>query len=185
MPWERELEAALQACEKTRQRILDAYAGFEPIPDARAEIKLSVDVETQENLLQDLSEVFPKDAFCAEEDTPTLTRIKQQARGSGRTWIIDPIDGTRGFAKKNGEFSVMVGLVADDQVVLGLVMEPIRQRLTYATRGGGCWRRDGNAAAVPCHVSANQNLKQSAVVVSHLKPGSTACARCRPWPRNE
>jgi 3'(2'), 5'-bisphosphate nucleotidase len=73
-------------------------------------------------------------------------------RSKERVWVVDPIDGTRGFAMKNGEFSVMVGLVDRGRLAVGVVMEPERQRLTYATQGGGCYHgRGGVARALPRH----------------------------------
>jgi 3'(2'), 5'-bisphosphate nucleotidase len=67
---------------------------------------------------------------------------------------VDPIDGTRGFARKNGEFSVMIGFVAGDEAAVGVVLEPVANRLTWAVRGGGCWRRDGDQESIRCRVSA-------------------------------
>ena len=150
MPYESELQAALEAVEQARPLILDAYAGFQPIPDAAASISLPVDRETQEILLRHLSAAFPGDAFCAEEATPALETLAGPGSDRPRMWIIDPIDGTRGFAVKNGEFSVMVGLVDRGQIAVGVVLEPVRERLTYATRGGGCWKRDGDGRAERC-----------------------------------
>ncbi len=141
MPYESELQAALAAVESARPLILDAYEHFQPIPDAAASITLPVDRQTQEIVLRHLSAAFPDDAYRAEEQTPALAGLPGADSGRPRMWIIDPIDGTRGFAKKNGEFSVMVGLVEGGNVVVGVVLEPVRGRLTYATRGGGCWRR--------------------------------------------
>src|SRR5262249_22517959 len=107
MPYEPELQAALDAVESARPAILDAYAGFEPIPDAAASITLPIDRQTQDVLLRHLAARFPDDAFCAEEETPALAGLAGPGSGRPRMWIIDPIDGTRGFAMKNGEFSVM------------------------------------------------------------------------------
>jgi 3'(2'), 5'-bisphosphate nucleotidase len=173
MSHERELEVALEACQRTLQPILDEYRRFEPILDARAEIKLAVDRLTQEILLQHLDAAFPHDSFCAEEDTPTLARTQAVPRDPDRTWVVDPIDGTRGFAMKNGEFSVMVALVERGQVVVGVVVEPVTERWTYATRGGGCWQRQGAAGpATPCRVTTTVRPADAAVVVSRSsRPG--------------
>ena len=172
MPHERELQVALEACARARQPILDEYARFEPVPDAAADIKLTVDRLTQELLLGHLDAAFAHDSFCAEEDTPTLARVRAEARDPERTWVVDPIDGTRGFAMKNGEFSVMVALVERDRVVVGIVLEPIPDRVTYAVRGGGCWERTGSGAAARCHVSAAADPNGFAAVVSRSsRPG--------------
>jgi 3'(2'), 5'-bisphosphate nucleotidase len=171
MTYEPELHAALEAVEAAAPAILAAYADFQPIPDAAASISLPVDRETQEVLLQRLSSTFPGDAFCAEEATPTLERLAGPGSGRTRAWIIDPIDGTRGFAMKNGEFSVMVGLVDQGQVAVGVVLEPVRRRLTYATRDGGCWRRDRDGPLQRCHVSRTESLAGGMLTVSRSSTG--------------
>jgi 3'(2'), 5'-bisphosphate nucleotidase len=171
MPYESELRVALEAVERARLPILDAYDHFQPIPDAKASISLPVDRETQEIVLRSLSSAFPDDAYRAEEQTPALAGLPGAESGRPRMWIIDPIDGTRGFAVKNGEFSVMVGLVEGGAVVVGVVLEPVRRRLTYATRGGGCWRRDGDGPAERCRVSATDRLAGATLTVSRSSTG--------------
>jgi 3'(2'), 5'-bisphosphate nucleotidase len=167
MAHERELAVALEACQLVRQPILAAYSGFRPIPDAAADIKLQIDRQTQETILQHLHAAFPDDGLRAEEDTLTLARVQRLPRNPERTWIIDPIDGTRGFAMKNGEFSVMVALLERDEVVVGVVLEPVRQRLTYAVRGGGCWSRDEEGEPpVACHVSRVSDLTAATLTLS-------------------
>ncbi len=148
-----------------RRLILDAYAHFQAIPNARADISTDTDRNSQETILQHLHRVFPRDALCAEERTPTVA-----AGGPGpRVWVVDPIDGTRGFAKKNGEFSVMVGLLEEGRPVLGVVLEPVLDRWTYAVTGGGCWWRKGDAAPVRCRVSTTSDLSAAALSQSHTK----------------
>jgi 3'(2'), 5'-bisphosphate nucleotidase len=164
MPYERELEVALEACRLTRQPILDEYSCFEAIHDAAAEIKLAVDRDTQEVLLRHLGAAFPEDGFCAEEDTPALVERGQSRRE--RVWVVDPIDGTRGFARKNGEFSVMVALTERGAPVVGVVFEPVPDRFTYAVRSCGCWQRTGTAAAALCRVGTARRLDEAALVVS-------------------
>ena len=124
-------------------------------------------------ILSHLATRFPGDALCAEEETATLRRAVR--RGS-RLWIVDPIDGTRGFARKNGEFSVMIGLVENGQVVVGVVLEPAMSRITYARKAGGCWVRMGSASATASHVSRTSSISDCLLVQSHAKKGET------PWP---
>ena len=172
MPYERELELALRAAGEAGRLILDAYEQFTPIPDAPASISTQADRDSQECILKLLQAHFPGDAYCAEEPTPSLG----PTRTASRTWVVDPIDGTRGFAQKNGEFSVMIGLVDGGEVVVGVVLEPASWRLTYAVRGGGCWRRDGqNGQPQACAVSGTANLAGATLVQSHTRNN-------HPWP---
>ena len=142
MPHDSDLEAALEAARRAGRLILAAYESFVAIPDARADITTEVDRQSQETILQYLCQRFPADALCAEEATPTLAAA---AHSGSRMWVVDPIDGTRGFAQKNGEFSVMIALLVEGRITVGVVLEPASHRLTYAERGGGCWRQDGDA----------------------------------------
>src|SRR4051794_23146395 len=150
MPYERELDAARDAAAEAGRIILAAYADFEAIPDARADISTEADRQAQEAILGHLHRRFPGDALCAEEPTPTPAAA---APTGPRLWVVDPIDGTRGFARKNGEFSVMVAFVEEGRIGLGVVLEPVPGRLTYAVRGGGCWRRDKGGEPVRCRVT--------------------------------
>ena len=48
-----------------------------------------------------------------------------------RLWIVDPIDGTRGFARKNGEFSVMIAFVHGGRPAVGVVLEPAKVWISF------------------------------------------------------
>jgi 3'(2'), 5'-bisphosphate nucleotidase len=172
MPYEQELELALHAAAEAGRLILDAYRDFTPIPNAPATISTQADRDSQECILRLLQARFPGDAYVAEEATPSLDLTKT----APRTWVIDPIDGTRGFAQKNGEFSVMIGLVERSEVVLGVVLEPASWRLTWAVRDAGCWRRDGQESQPSlCRVTTTTELSAATLVVSRTRHG-------QPWP---
>jgi 3'(2'), 5'-bisphosphate nucleotidase len=168
MNYEQELQAALAAADLAGRAILEHYAQFQKVPDAPAEISTVADHESQEIILTSLHRAFPRDGFCAEEATPTLAQV---ARTGSRLWIIDPIDGTRGFARKNGEFSVMIGFVDQGRIAVGLVLEPAKDRLTYAVQGGGCWQRQGGGTLTRARVSAVTDLSRATVTQSRSHHG--------------
>lgn len=161
-----ELSVALEAVERASSELMKDYARFQAIANAPADITTEADRRTQEIVLEHLRRHFPEDALCAEEETPTA---KQAPATGTRIWIVDPIDGTRGFARKNGEFSIMVALVANGTIEVGIVAQPAFERLTYATRGQGCWRRDAGKPPDQCHVSAVTTLGESALTQSRSK----------------
>lgn len=173
MDYEHELEVALEAAAKAADYLRTAYEAFTPVPDAPATISTEADRTSQELILKHLAAAFPDDALCAEEATPTL---QVAVREGPRLWVVDPIDGTRGFAIKNGEFSVMVGLVAKGRVVVGVVAEPADSRVTYARFGHGCWVRTGAKMPTACHVTKTDSLADAVLVQSHARKGET------PWP---
>ena len=162
MAYEKELEAALEAARQASAGILRLYASFQAIADAPADISTEADRQSQAVILAHLHQRFPGDAFCAEE-----TSLDNAPNAGPRLWVIDPIDGSRGFARKNGEFSVMVGFVDGGRVAAGVVLEPALGRLTYAVRGRGCWRRDGSAGeAVRCYASSIADLSKATLIQS-------------------
>jgi 3'(2'), 5'-bisphosphate nucleotidase len=148
--YEQELAVALHAARRASQYLSQEYARFEVVPDAPANITTDADRGAQEIILRAISQALPADALCAEEATQALQDV---ANTGARLWIVDPIDGTRGFARKNGEFSVMIGFVENGEIGVGVVAQPAVDRLTYAVRGQGCWRLDG-AATTPARCQA-------------------------------
>lgn len=172
--YERELEVALRAAELAGKFLLEEYERFKAIPNAPADITTDADRQSQEIILEHLQASFGGDAYCAEEQTGKLAG--KSATGK-RIWIIDPIDGTRGFAQKNGEFSVMIGLVEAGRIALGLVSQPAVGRLTYAVRGDGCWKKEGASNPVSCRVTSAAELADAALVQSRSRiPGKLSRA---------
>jgi 3'(2'), 5'-bisphosphate nucleotidase len=168
MAFERELREALTAARLAGDYARREYETFVPIPDAPASISTHVDHGAQELILGHLTAAFPDDGLVAEERTPTLAG---SPTGADRVWVVDPIDGTRGFAMKNGEFSVMVGLTVGGQPVVGVVLEPVAGRITYATAGGGCWVVTDGGEPERCRVTERVSLAESTLVQSWSKPG--------------
>ncbi|WP_020468377.1 3'(2'),5'-bisphosphate nucleotidase CysQ family protein [Zavarzinella formosa] len=167
-PYLVELEAAMKAARMASEYLRGAYEEFQAIPDAPVSISTEADRQSQEIILQFLSGQFPLDRLCAEENTPTL----QHTPTTGdRVWVVDPIDGTRGFVMKNGEFSVMIGLMDCGKIVVGVVAESALDRFTFATAGGGCWVKTGDGEPQPCRVTSVAVLADSTLIQSHAKPG--------------
>jgi 3'(2'), 5'-bisphosphate nucleotidase len=67
-------------------------------------------------------------------------------RSWSRYWLVDPLDGTKEFVKRNGEFTVNVALVVDGRAVLGAVYAPVLDRLYFGALALGAWRRDATAS---------------------------------------
>jgi 3'(2'), 5'-bisphosphate nucleotidase len=73
------------------------------------------------------------------EDVPTLMR-----RQWSRLWLVDPLDGTREFVKRNGEFTVNIALIDAGVPILSVVQAPVTGVVWHAQRGIGAFRRDGD-----------------------------------------
>lgn len=66
-----------------------------------------------------------------------------QRREWQRYWLVDPLDGTREFIKRNGEFTVNIALIENHEPVLGVVLAPVTGELYAAARGEGAWLQRG------------------------------------------
>lgn len=167
--WSSELQAALAAVAAATRVILDYYAHAAAANSAPADISTQADRDSQETILQSLGRFFPSDAFRAEEATPTLQNLKPDG---DRMWIIDPIDGTRGFVTKNGEFSIMVALCEAGVPVVGVVAEPARNVVTWATQNNGCWQKAAGREQRKISVTDHCELTKATLIQSHSKPGT-------------
>lgn len=91
-------------------------------------------------VLEVLGELAPGEAVLSEEaDPPDGRRDAAAFSEQGQLWIVDPLDGTKEFLARNGEFAVMVGLAAGGRVRLGAVYEAAVDRLYLGIARHGAW----------------------------------------------
>ena len=133
------LETAIHAAREAGARVMELYetTDFETKTDGSP---LTVaDTSSHEVLVAHLSPT--KIPILSEESSESANDFT-----SGypeRLWIIDPIDGTRDFLKKTGDFAVMIGLLEHGRPTLGVVYAPAQDKLYYAVRGEGAYLEHG------------------------------------------
>lgn len=90
-------------------------------------------------------------------------------------WVLDPLDGTKGFINKNGEFTINLGLVLRDTVVAGFIYVPIDHRMYFAFKGMGAYHYQQNERHIRLHANnVNKQAKGIKVLVSrHHKDALT------------
>ena len=108
----------------------------------------AADREANDLIVRGLLTEFPDDGILAEESKDTERRLKKD-----RVWLIDPMDGTKNFIQRDGDFAVQIGLAVDGQVVAGVVYQPERDTLYRAVSGEGAWIETKDAAARRMSVS--------------------------------
>lgn len=98
------------------------------------------DRSSNRHILKRIKEEFPDDGLLSEEAEDDLSRLEKE-----RVWIIDPLDGTKEFIARNGEFSIMIGLSIAGEPVLGAVMHPVSNLLYVGAAGHGAFlQEDGD-----------------------------------------
>jgi len=80
-------------------------------------------------------------------------------------WMVDPLDGTKEFVKRNGEFTVNIALIKDGEPVMGVVYTPVKSELFFALKGTGAYK-SVNDCIQPLETSKNDSLKGLRVVAS-------------------
>lgn len=76
-------------------------------------------------------------------------------------WIVDPLDGTKEFIKRNGEFTVNIALVQNSVPVLGVIYVPVKRVLYFAVEGIGAYKCSGIVAPVGKGTTLQQMIKES------------------------
>ena len=168
-----ELETAISLAREAGNKVLEYYA-LEVI----AEEKLGIDNFSEPVTVADrassriivdgLTSAFPSDFVLSEEefDDPTeRTKIE-------RVWITDPIDGTWGFLKKDGDFAVQIGLAIDGEPQVGVVYLPAHDLLYFGSRGNGAFVVKDGGEPLRLSVSDNTDFSKMNLAVSrnHRSP---------------
>jgi 3'(2'), 5'-bisphosphate nucleotidase len=134
--YEHELEIAKAAALQAGEIIMRHYA--QPDIDVQTKADKSpvtaADLEANAAIVKKLAAAFPDDAILTEESPDDRARLAKR-----RVWIIDPLDGTRDFVARTGDFCVHIGLAVQNEAVLGVVHQPTVQSLAWAVRGGGAF----------------------------------------------
>jgi 3'(2'), 5'-bisphosphate nucleotidase len=118
-------------------------------------------------ICEQLEREFPGVPIVAEESDPETFK---GFRDADRVFFVDPVDGTREFVDKNGEFAVMIGLLEGTRAVASVIDAPARGEIFSGWVGGGAFvERDGKKT--PLRVSDVTDLKQGRIVGSRSHRG--------------
>ena len=141
MPWyrpgmlNREIAEAARIAQRAGVILMDIYGtDFDVAYKAEADPVTEADTKANAYIVAELEKAFPDDGIVAEE-----TEDETDALKAGRCWYVDPLDGTKEFVARNGEFSVMLGLAIDGVATAGVVYEPENDKLYSGVVGFGAF----------------------------------------------
>ncbi|UZD24728.1 3'(2'),5'-bisphosphate nucleotidase CysQ [Algoriphagus halophytocola] len=83
-------------------------------------------------------------------------------------WMVDPLDGTKEFIKKNGEFTVNIALIHEGKPILGVVYAPVLEWLYWGNNEDGAWKQESDTAAFKLEKSNLNEVKTIVASRSHL-----------------
>jgi 3'(2'), 5'-bisphosphate nucleotidase len=129
------------------------------------------DLESQRIILEGLKRLTPEIPILSEESAAASWAERQTWP---ELWVVDPLDGTREFIKRNGEFTINIALVVQHEPVLGVVSAPA-QKLTYwGVAGDRAYARAHDAETRAIHTVAPQQPLRVLGSRSHASPQTAA-----------
>ena len=134
--------------------IMDVYDSddFGEISKADNSPLTRADLASHKIIVEGLSRLEPGYPVLSEEAAAIPHAERSQWN---RFWLVDPLDGTKEFLKRNGEFTVNIALVEDGVPILGVVYAPVLDVCYYAARGAGAFVERGNGTAQAIHAVAH------------------------------
>ncbi len=137
-----DIEKIVAACRAAGEEILDIYSrDFEVESKADNSPLTEADKAANAVIMDVLSTHYPAMPVISEENKQVPY---EQRSGWGEFWLVDPLDGTREFVKRNGEFTVNIALVNDGKPVAGVVYRPVDGTLYCAESGAGAFKSIGS-----------------------------------------
>ncbi len=164
------LEAVETIARDAGRRILEIYNSDFSVTKKQDESPITeADRAAQQIILQGLARLTPAVPVLAEE-SPT---VEYGARAHwARFWLVDPLDGTKEFVSRNGEFTVNIALIEHAVPILGVVHVPV-QNITYAAcRGGAATKHSGDAARIIIRTQPYDGRRPPRVVASRSHAAS-------------
>jgi fructose-1,6-bisphosphatase/inositol monophosphatase family enzyme len=102
------------------------------------------DIESERRLTPALKSLLPGSKVVGEEAVSENKKILFDLDGDGPVWVVDPVDGTNNFARGERYFCVMIGLVNKNELILGVILDPLGGYWVGAEKGAGAYRVEFN-----------------------------------------
>lgn len=158
----RELDTAVDLARRAGERIRALHGSGIAVDTKDDQSPVTqADREANELIVAALAAAFPGDGILSEELPDDGSRMTRP-----RVWMVDPLDGTKDFIRGREGFAVMIGLLDGDRPALGVVYQPIGDKLYFATRGDGAFVQRAGGAPERMHVSDVREPSQIRMVAS-------------------
>ena len=136
---ENEMPSALRAARVAGQILLDMQKSICPREKAPSDLVTEADLAGQASIKSKLLGDFPDYGFVGEEDTESDRAARASADETRPCWVVDPLDGTANYVHGLDNYAVSIALRCGNQIVLGVVYDPVREQMFHAVRGSGAW----------------------------------------------
>ena len=166
--WDRELAVAKELALKAGSSIMDIYnTDFSDdieYKDDNSPLTIA-DLASNRLIVNSLRKEFPSYAILSEEENGDNDRLMNPL-----CFIVDPLDGTKEFIKRHGQFTVNIALSCNNRSVMGVIYAPAIDELYFASEKDGAFLQDADGKITRLHVSNNTDLSRLCAVVSGSHP---------------
>lgn len=162
--WYNEMKIAKEAAVEAGRAIMEIY---EDSGDFGVEYKADdspltkADKAANTIIVERLRDSFPGYAILSEEEKDNPSRL-----GNDLCFVVDPLDGTKEFVKRNGQFTVNIALSHKHKTVMGVIYVPVSGDLYYASEGGGSYIEKPDGSVERLNVSDNTDHSDLRAVAS-------------------
>jgi 3'(2'), 5'-bisphosphate nucleotidase len=156
-----DVQTIVRIAREAGEKILEIYqtADFNVAMKVDNSPLTRADIASHEHILKQLQSLSSEPVLSEESKTTSYQERSQWKQ----FWLVDPLDGTKEFIKRNGEFTVNIALVKDGKVVLGVVHTPALDVTYYAVKGGGAFKQDLEGVKA---IRAKQKVDETLQVVA-------------------
>lgn len=139
--------------QQAGKAIMEIYAA--PVAEVMSKADQSplteADIASHRIICESLVQLTPQYPVLSEESAEISVAQRMAWK---KYWLVDPLDGTKEFIKRNGEFTVNIALIENGTPILGVVYAPVLDVCYYAARGAGAFVQRGTSNAQPIKVKA-------------------------------
>jgi 3'(2'), 5'-bisphosphate nucleotidase len=164
----KELDVAKRAAVLAGQAIMEVYESGDFGIEAKSDDSpLTLADKAANRIIVDMLKAeFPSHAVLSEEEKDDLTRLENDL-----CFVVDPLDGTKEFIKRNGQFTVNIALSYKHRTVMGVIYVPVTGELYYASQGNGSFVED-DGQCIRLQVNAENKAKADLNVVMSNSHGA-------------
>jgi myo-inositol-1(or 4)-monophosphatase len=171
--WADELAFATDLAQRAGRILLDSYERVLRIDyKSKRDVVTDADYASEHLVIDAIKARFPDDAILAEESGEHAGVLRDDGSHNGRTWVIDPLDGTVNYANGIPYYCVSIGLVVDDRPSVGVILDPARGDL-YTAAVDDDARLDG----APVRASTKESLSDYVVSLAVIGRGGLSRER--------
>ena len=130
------LNVMIKACEKASKILIRDFGELEKLQVSKKgprDFVTNSDVKAEKIIIEELKKARPNYSIISEENGV------EKNKDISNSWIIDPIDGTINFLHGIPHFAISIALKSDDEIICGLIFDPIKDEMFYAEKNNGAF----------------------------------------------